>query len=64
MDAEPSTTDEKEFAEVMLDYYRKAGRAAAYGLLCKMNDASIEGCYRADHLKAARDAVSGLPTLN
>jgi hypothetical protein len=60
----PATADEREFAEVMLRHYRRAGAVASTALLSRMADASEDGAGRAELLRMARDAVAALPTLN
>jgi hypothetical protein len=60
----PATTDEREFAEVMLRHFRRAGAVASTALLSRMADAGEDGAGRADLLRMARAALGAMPTLN
>ena len=58
------TAGEREFALLMLAYYRRAGRAAAWSLADRMSIASMAGCYREDHVALVREALAALPTAH
>ena len=58
----PQTAAERDFAGLMLSYYRQAGERAAWALYKRMADASEAGCYREDHSRMVRVALDLLPT--
>lgn len=60
--AEPQPAAETEFAGLMLQYHRRAGRVAAWALLKLMADASDDGASRRDLLLMVRRALAALTT--
>ena len=58
----PQTAAEREFASLVLTYYRRAGERDARALLKRMAAASEAGCHREDYARMVRVALDTLPT--
>jgi len=55
---------EMEFKRVVLSYYRRAGRTAAYALLARLADLVDDGAGRTELTSAVREALASLPTAH
>jgi hypothetical protein len=58
------TANEASFVADLTAFYRRAGDAAAWRLVDKMNTASENGCYREDRRLTVKAALSKLPTVH